>query len=182
MKEQVIGLFWGSDTGATEGIAQELEKILSQKFQIDSHELHDSGVSKIASYDYLILGLSTWYDGELQSDWDGKFNEFCELDFTGKTVAVFGLGDQYGYPEWFVDGMGIIAEQVAHAGGRLIGHWPTDNYEYDQSKAEMKPGWFYGLAIDEENQGERTTQRLKTWTDQLTEEFKKRISASSILT
>ncbi|MEM9024211.1 MAG: flavodoxin domain-containing protein [Bacteroidota bacterium] len=93
------------------------------------------------------------------------------MDFTGKTVALFGLGDQRGYGEWFVDGMGILGEQVIKAGGTIIGHWSTEGYEYDHSKAEFEEGTFYGLAIDEECQPDLTTDRLDTWTQELIPQF-----------
>ena len=47
---------------------------------------------------------------------DNYFEEFQQIDFTGKTVAVFGLGDQIGYSEYFVDGIGILAKVVLENG------------------------------------------------------------------
>ncbi len=167
-----IGLFWGSDTGATDGIAEELQNLLGAELKIEAHEVHQVKPEDFAPYDYYILGLSTWYDGELQSDWDQFFEKFCEIDFTGKTVAIFGLGDQEGYAHWFVDGMGIIADQVVKAGGKMIGEWSAETYEYVESKAEVRKGIFYGLAIDEDCQPELTTGRVQEWSEQIIGEFK----------
>ena len=55
-------------------------------------------------HEVFILGVPTWYYGELQSDWEAYFEHFKTLDFSEKTVALFGLGDQWGYDEWFIDG------------------------------------------------------------------------------
>jgi len=115
----------------------------------------------------IILGIPTWYDGELQSDWEDYFEEFQQIDFTGKTVAVFGLGDQIGYSEYFVDGIGILAKVVLENGGKIIGHWPTEGYDYDESKGLLNEDYFYGLALDEDNESDLTFQRVEKWVQQI---------------
>lgn len=161
-----IGLFWGSDTGMTEEIVTILIDLIGTE-EVDSINIFNASVEQIASYDHLILGLSTWYDGELQSDWDEFFEQFKTIDFTGKTVALFGLGDQEGYAEFFVDGIGIIGEVVQENGGSIVGKWSTEGYEYEASKAVLSSGEFLGLAIDEDNQPEQTDERLEQWVAQL---------------
>ena len=97
--------------------------------------------------------------------------EFSEIDFTNKTIALFGLGDQYVYADYFVDGVGIIGEVVINNGGKIIGKWSTEGYEHTESKAEIEEGVFLGLALDEDNQPELTDKRIETWIKQITEEF-----------
>lgn len=160
-----IGLFWGSDTGMTEEIVSVLLDLLTND-EVDNINVFDASVDKFAPYEYLLLGLSTWYDGELQSDWDEFFEQFQTIDFTGKKVALFGLGDQEGYAEFFVDGIGIIGEVVERQGGTLFGLWSKDGYTYEASKAE-RDGKLLGLAIDEDNQPEKTDARLEAWVQQL---------------
>lgn len=156
------GLIWDSDTGMTEEIVTVLVDLIGTK-NIDSYNVFDGQVALFAQYDRLILGLSTWYDGELQSDWDEFFEQFKLIDFTGKKIAIFGLGDQEGYAEYFVDGIGIIGEVVVENGGQLLGKWKTDGYQYEASKGEFDAGFFAGLAIDEDNQPELTDERLEQW-------------------
>ena len=120
----------------------------------------------------LILGLlSTWYNGELQSDWDDFFEDFKTIDFSGKKVAIFGLGDQYGYSDTFIDGVGIIGEVVVENGGKLIGQWSTDGYDFDESIAVFEKVSFCGLAIDEDNQPDLSEKRIKMWSTQISHEF-----------
>lgn len=138
------GLIWGSDTGMTEEIVTVLVDLIGTK-NIDSYNVFDGQVALFAQYDRLILGLSTWYDGELQSDWDEFFEQFKLIDFTGKKIAIFGLGDQEGYAEYFVDGIGIIGEVVVENGGQLLGKWKTDGYQYEASKGEFDAGFFCRL-------------------------------------
>ena len=169
MANRKIGLFFGSDTGNTETIAEKIIEILDR--DIDLINIYDAKAEDFTQYDDLILGLSTWHDGELQSDWDTFFMEFSEIDFTNKTIALFGLGDQYVYADYFVDGVGIIGEVVINNGGKIIGKWSTEGYEHTESKAEVEEGTFLGLALDEDNQPELTDERIETWVEQIIEEF-----------
>lgn len=165
-----IGLFFGSDTGNTETIALKIRDKISKEnvFVVD---MYDASVEEFAKYDKIILGLSTWHDGQLQSDWDTFFEEFKEVDFTGKTVAIFGLGDQYVYCDYFIDGVGIIGEVVLNNGGEIVGKWSTEGYEHTESKAETEEGLFLGLALDEDNQFDQTDDRVDTWVAQIKKEF-----------
>ena len=162
MKAKII---YGSDTGNTEVIAEDLVKLLGEHEVLTVDELEESDWEGNELY---ILGIPTWYDGELQSDWEDYLDDFQKIDFTGKTVAVFGLGDQVGYAEWFCDGVGILADIVEKYGGKVIGNWSTDGYEFESSKAVMNTNnTFFGLCLDEDNQPELTQERLKKWVEQL---------------
>ena len=162
-------IIYGSDTGNTEIIADDLVKLLDKPEILTVDELEESDWEDNKLY---ILGIPTWYDGELQSDWEDYLDNFQEVDFTGKTVAVFGLGDQVGYAEWFCDGVGILADIIEKNGGKIIGNWSTDGYEFESSKAVMNTNnTFYGLCLDEDNQPELTQERLKKWVKQLKQEY-----------
>lgn len=169
-----IGLFYGSDTGCTEAV---VEKIKTH-FEDNLLEYHDmSGVKNMEqfhAYQYIIIGVPTWYDGDLQSDWDNFFDTFKTIDFTGKTVAIFGLGDQVGYSEYFVDGIGTLGHVVLKNGGNLIGAWSTEGYYHDESTATFEHEgrhYFMGLALDEDNQKDLTDERLSEWLQDITVEF-----------
>ena len=98
------------------------------------------------------------------------FEELDNIDFSDKKVAYFGTGDQVGYTENFQDAMGILEEKIANLGGKTIGYWSTDGYEYEASKAD-KGGKFVGLALDEDNQSELTESRIKEWVAQIKSEM-----------
>ncbi|CAM1341693.1 flavodoxin [Tenacibaculum amylolyticum] len=165
-----IGLIYGSDTGMTEEVTHNLIDI--SNLDIDVIEAEVVKKSDFNRYNKLILGLSTWYDGDLQSDWENFFDEFETIDFSGKTVALYGLGDQYGYGEYFIDGVGILATTIIQNGGTVIGKWPIEGYDFTESKAKIEEeDLFYGLALDEDNQPELTGDRLQQWVAQIEEEF-----------
>jgi len=156
-------IFYASSTGNTSNIAKLISKQLND---IEKFDISFSGVSKIDEYDKVILGISTWGEGELQDDWEESWEEFCDLSFLGNTVALFGLGDQEGYTQDFVDAMGIVYEQVISSGANVIGNWPSQEYEFESSKA-LKEGQFVGLVIDEDNQDHMTDERIEKWCNRI---------------
>ncbi|GAL07526.1 flavodoxin 1 [Photobacterium aphoticum] len=102
----------------------------------------------------------------MQPDWDYFVPELEDADLNGKTVALFGLGDQVDYPDSFLDAMGDLAELIEKAGGQLVGAWSTEGYDFNDSRA-VKDGQFVGLALDEDRQPELTDSRISTWLTQL---------------
>ena len=166
-------LVYGSDTGNTDEIVNTfVTDLFKDSFNLEIVEVGNLTSEDWTSHTLYLLGIPTWYDGELQSDWEDYFEEFKTIDFTGKTVAVFGLGEQLGYGEWFCDGIGILAEVVIKNGGTAIGLTKKDtSFEFENSKALKDEDTFWGLCLDEDNQSELTEDRLKDWYIQLKEEL-----------
>lgn len=160
-----IGLFYASATGNTEEVAKKIISLNTlggiDLINIDSAE--DDAMSK---YTKIIIGVSTWGDGDLQDDWDDYLPKMQTVDFSDKIVAFFGLGDQEEYSENFLDGMGILYDVVVKNGGVIVGSWPLDGYDFDESAA-VRNNAFVGLALDEDNQSELTTERINTWVEQI---------------
>jgi flavodoxin I len=124
----------------------------------------------MVEFDKLIIGIPTWGEGDLQDDWEEHFDTFCDIDFTGKKVALFGLGDQDEFEDYFLDAMGTVYEQIKIMGGEVIGFWPVEDYDYVESKAVIN-GQFVGLGIDEDNQSEMTKSRITRWCSMIKEEM-----------
>ena len=122
------------------------------------------------SYDKIIMGVPTWFDGELPNYWDEFVPALEDMNLTGKRFALFGLGDQKGYPENFLDGVGIMAEILEAQGATLVGFTSCEGYEFESSRA-LRGNHFVGLAIDYENQGSMNENRVASWVDQLKKEF-----------
>ena len=161
-----VGLFYGSTNGNTAEGAEEIQKALGGSSVVELFDISDVEVADMMKYDYLIIGSSTWNTGELQDDWDEKFDDLDALDFSGKTVAYFGYGDQIGYADNFIDAVGKLEEKITGCGGKTVGMWPTDGYEHDDSLA-LRNGKFCGLPLDEDNQSDKTEERIAAWTTQI---------------
>lgn len=165
-----VGLFYGSNTGNTEEAAEKIQELLGEDV-VTLHDMSEADPGDFEQYDCVIVGCPTWDIGELQPDWDGFYNdELDKVDFTGKKVAYFGTGDQEGYADNFQDAMGILEEKISGLGGTTVGQWPTDGYDFNESKG-VKDGKFVGLALDNDNQEEQTDERIEKWVAQLKTAF-----------
>jgi len=165
-----IKLIYGSDTGMTEELSSHIESIYDKIDEVV--EVSEMKGDDWSSHNVFMIGISTWYDGDLVSAWEDYFDEFKTKDFNNRTFCLFGLGDQEGYAEYFIDGVGMLAEVIIENGGTIIGNWSTEGYDYEESKALLDDDTFYGLAIDEDNQDEMTHERIELWIKQLEKELK----------
>jgi flavodoxin II len=171
MNRAPIGLFYGSSTCYTEMASEKIRQLLGEAL-VDMHNVADDPIANCLYYDFLIMGIPTWDYGELQEDWEEIWDELDELDLSGKRIALFGLGDQVGYPEWFLDAMGFLHHKLKNRGATLVGYWPNQGYEYDGSKALTEDeSQFVGLALDDENQFDETDARIAAWCAQILREF-----------
>lgn len=148
-------------------------KKIADEFGLDKVELVNAEnitSDKFLSYDNCVLGVPTWFDGELPNYWDEFVPALEDLDLKKKKIAIFGNGDQRGYPENFVDGIGIMASVIERCGGTLVGFTSAKEYVFESSKA-LRGNQFTGLALDFENQGKEINRKVKEWVKQLKEEF-----------
>ena len=167
---QEIGFFYGSTTGMTEDVAYRIEAYIKEKHglkivPINIIDLDDP--NDMFLYKRIILGMPTWNYGEYQDDWEQVVDKIASANLDGTVIAMFGLGDQIGYPEYYLDALGMIGEQLSAQGATFIGEWPTDGYKFTSSKAVKANGKFIGLALDEDSQPEKTQERLEAWVDQV---------------
>lgn len=167
---QKIGLFYGSSTCYTEMTAEKIVKILGEE-NVDIYNIADEPVETIEDYDFVIFGIPTWDYGELQEDWEEIWDDLDDLDFNNKVVAIYGQGDQVGYPQWFQDAMGFLWAKVSNLGAKTVGFWPSEGYSYEQSKAlTSDQQQFVGLPLDDENEFDLSQDRLESWCQQILQE------------
>lgn len=164
-----VGLFYGSTTGKTADAAEQVQAALGGDSVVDLVEIEDAGA--LSGYEYLIIACPTWNIGELQDDWAAVFDDLDDVDFSGKTIAYMGTGDQVGYADNFMDAMGQLEEKISSLGGKTVGYWSAEGYEHEASLAIRDGNKFCGLAIDEDNESEKTEDRIKTWTTQIKQEM-----------
>ncbi|MFO8000058.1 MAG: flavodoxin [Marinilabilia sp.] len=156
-----IAIVYGSSVGNTRFVA---EKIHARFPEADLIPAETADLKALGEYDVLIMGTSTWGVGQLQDDFETFVENFVTLDLSGKTIALFGLGDQQTYPDTFCNGMGKLYEALEDQKPNFIGQWPDDDYDYSQSIA-VKDGMFVGLALDEDNEPDLTDSRIEAWSE-----------------
>ena len=173
-----IGLFFSSSTGNTRRIAKAIKKRYDDDTMAEALNVNKATPELFASYTHLILGTSTLGGGQLPGlstdcmggGWEEFLPQLKEVDFTGKTVALFGLGNQDKYPDEFVDAMGEIYHFVVARGAKVVGAWSADDYDFIASKALVNDE-FVGLVLDQENQKIHTDARLEAWLKLIAPEF-----------
>ena len=165
-----IGLFYSFNTKTTKKVAQKIKEALGED-NVDEINVEELTADQFSAYDNMIVGSSTWFDGELPNYWDEFVPEIEDTDLSGKKAAIFGLGDQKNYPQNFADAIGILAELLSDSGAEIIGFTPADEFEYEYSRAE-KDGQFMGLAIDTSNQAALTNERVVKWVEDLKTKLK----------
>ncbi len=153
-------IFFGSTTGNTETVAGKVAEALG------CEALGCSEVAKASEYELVVLATCTWGCGDLQDDWEDAMSDLKSIDFSGKKVAIIGLGDQSSYSDTFVNAMKALYDVVIEKRATVVGQTSTDGYSFDASEAVVD-GKFVGLVIDEDNQSDKTDDRIKTWVEGL---------------
>jgi flavodoxin I len=166
-----IAIVYSFNTLKTGKIAKRIKEAFGKDASIEMVNVEEVTADEFLRYDNLICGTATWFDGELPNHWDEFLPELEDMDLKGKRIALFGLGDQKGYPENFLDGMGILGEILETRGARLVGFTSTEDYSYESSRAE-RGDQFIGLGIDFESQGSKNKERVNGWVEKLKLEFK----------
>ncbi len=176
-----IALFYGSSTCYTEIAGEKIAALLSasqltknpqSELKIDIFNLATTPIELAEHYPRIILGIPTWDYGELQEDWENIWENIDAVNWMGKVVALYGLGDQQGYPEWFQDALGYLWTKIDSLGATTIGQTSVAGYNFIASKAlTADKKHFLGLALDEDSEFELSEQRIADWCQQITTEF-----------
>lgn len=149
---------YGSTTGTCESIAQ----TLGDQLGAEVINVSDLTANQLAEADNIVLGTSTWGAGELQDDWYDGVNVVKSANMSGKRVALFGCGDSASYSDTFCGGMKELYDAAVAAGATVVGAVPTDGYTFDDSDAVVD-GQFVGLALDDVNEDDKTSERISAW-------------------
>jgi len=160
------GIFYSFNSTKTAKAAEKIIEAFGADFSIVPVNAEELTEELFLSFNNLVLGVPTWFDGELPNYWDEFVPALEDLDLKGKTIAIFGLGNQVEYPENFGDAIGIMGELVQKRGAKLIGATSTQGYTFDSSKAKLD-GKFIGLLLDAENQPRLSKDRISEWVAEL---------------
>merc|ERR1719450_2114473 len=165
--EMKAALLYSTTTGNTETAAG----YIAEATGLEAVDIGDVDVETIKECDSLIIGAPTWHTGadseRSGTAWDEfLYGDLTALDLSGKKVAVFGMGDQAGYADNFCDAMDELAACFEKQGATIVGAWPTEGYEHEDSKS-VRGDNFVGCAFDEDNQPDLSEERAKKWVEQI---------------
>ena len=162
-------IIYSFNTKKTGKVAERIKEAFNDDMveMVNAEEINES---LFMSFDQIIMVVPTWFDGELPNYWDEFVPALEDLDLSGKKIALYGLGDQKGYPENFLDGMGVMADILQSRSASLVGFTSVAGYEFESSLA-VRGDQFAGLAIDYENQGSMNKERIAAWVESLRTEF-----------
>jgi flavodoxin short chain len=132
-------IVFGSTTGNTETTAEQIGNILQEKgIEVVNKNVVDARVSELGEgYDIVLLGSSTWGDGdiEFQEDFEPFYEELGRADLKGKKVAVFGCGDS-SY-EHFCGAVDLLEEKMEDLGAKMIGEPLRIDGDPEDSSSEI---------------------------------------------
>ena len=154
---------FGSSTGTCEAIAEKI----AQKLGCEVINVQDLTAEVVENNQNLILGTSTWGAGELQDDWYDGIKILKDSNLNGKTVALFGCGDSSSYSDTFCGGMAEIYNAVKDGGANIVDAVDASEYTFDDSEAVIN-GKFVGLALDNDNEDDKTSGRIDAWITSIT--------------
>ncbi|MCL6745795.1 flavodoxin [Kosakonia sp. R1.Fl] len=168
-----IGIFFGTDTGKTRKIAKQIHQKLGGLADAPVN-INRTDVDTFLSYPVLVLGTPTLGDGQLpgldagceDASWSEFVTQLQGDSLRGKTVALFGLGDQVGYPDNFASGLRPLYDTLKRCGAQMVGHWPNEGYTFGSSSA-LEADNFIGLVLDQDNQYDQTDERIEAWLETL---------------
>ncbi len=161
-----IGIFYGPEKGSVERTAQLLADMIGPE-KTDLWLVKESKASDVEQYENIIFGISTvgretWEAEGPDADWDHFLPEIDQVDWSGKTVALYGLGDHIAYADYFVDALGVLANRLLENGAKIVGRVSPEGYTFTSSKGIID-GEFIGLPLDEDYESDKTPGRLGNW-------------------
>lgn len=165
-----IGLFYGPKGGSVEKVARKLVKLIGED-KVDISPVMDATASDVNEYSNVIFGISTigshtWQRETPSKDWDGFLPELDRIDYSNKSIALYGLGDHLTYALHFVDSLGVLGKLLMDKGAKIIGQTSPDDYDFKDSDALIN-GEFIGLPLDEDYESDKTDERLQNWLDRV---------------
>ncbi|MBK8805968.1 MAG: flavodoxin domain-containing protein [Bacteroidales bacterium] len=165
-------LLYAPKGGNTENAAKRIQTEIG-KDKVDLYNVSDLQKISFEKYKNIIIGVASIsndiWQSNIKTDEVVRLTAFLErMEWKGKTVAIFGLGNAISYPMNFVDEMGNISEILISKKAKIVGKVPREGYEFSDSKA-LYDGKLIGLPLDYTNEDDKTNDRIKVWVNNLKE-------------
>jgi len=173
-----IGIFFGTDSGTTRLIAKKIARNLKARVGEERVgkplNVNRASAEGLLACRALILGTPTYGEGVLpgkasrnnEESWLEFLPGLAGCDFSGRRIALFGLGDQEQYPDHFLSAMRDLHDFFSAAGAEMVGGSPVEGFAFNSSRAVIGDR-FVGLALDQHLQHLLTDQRIDDWLDEV---------------
>lgn len=142
-----IRIVYGSETGNTESVAQEIARLLTEKgHTVKCESAADADPKNLAEgYDLVLLGTSVWGTDtiDLQSDFESFAEDFSVMGLEGVKCAAFASGDTSF--EFYCGGVDYIEEHLQEVKAVLAAEGLRVEGDASGNKAEIAE-WVERLA------------------------------------
>ena len=160
-------LFYSPEGGNVNSVTNKLGEMIGND-KVDIIPVKEVEKGDLYKYNKIIfvgstVGADHWSNETVVDEWIEFFTKIKEISFEKKKVAIVGLGNSVLYPAHFVDGMADLYERILKQNAKILGFVDSKDYDFTDSEAVNDDGFFCGLAIDEDNEAELTTERLEKW-------------------
>jgi flavodoxin I len=117
MEEAII--VYGSKQGKTAHMADIIASVLKEKnISVLVKNVFETSPEDLLHYKFIILGSSTWSNGDLQSDFIDFERGMDDLDLKGHFAAAFGSGSSR-FP-YFCEAVRILEAKLRSLGSRMM--------------------------------------------------------------
>ena len=103
-------------------------------------------------------------------DWGGKVKLLHTVDFSGKNVAIVGVGSQERHPDSFCSGAADFYDKLRYSGARFVGDVCSCEYEFKFSRME-RGGRMLGLCLDKGDA--KVAEKIDGWVKTVQAAFSK---------
>jgi len=119
-----ITVLYGTESGNSELIAEDLGDKLREEHECSVHDLQDFDPASFLPESFYIVVCSTHGEGELPNTAQPFFAALNEQDpdLTGIRYAMFGLGDTF-YEETYSHGSEILDKLLTELGAKRVGEY-----------------------------------------------------------
>lgn len=159
------GIFYATSAGHTANVADKIAKALGID-EADIHNVKDTAPALLGDYELCILGSPTYAAGDMQAYMEDFIDGAQALDLKGHKLAFFGTGDE-AMSRTFCSAVGDMARALSATGAEQVGQFNAKEYVFEDSAAEIAPGVYAGLLLDDVNHPEVSDERIKAWVDSL---------------
>ena len=119
-----VVIVYTTRTGKTKKLAEAMEeRIIEEGSKVDLFTASEVEAKTLLDYDLVLLGSSTYGDGELLEEFDTLYADMDTIDMTGKRSACFGSGST-NYPQ-FCNAVNLLESKLIDRGAKIA----SDSYK-----------------------------------------------------